>query len=94
MGRNHARVIKSLKGVSLAAVYDADFKRAQEVAREYDAKPVKTLGELAEHVEAASVAVPTVAHLKVGGELMKGGVHVLMEKPIAGTLDEARQLVE
>ena len=94
MGQNHARVASKIKGVDLVAVYDADFKRAQEVAEEFGSTPVKTLEELAELAEAVSVAVPTSAHLSVGGELMERGAHILVEKPIAGTLDEARALVE
>lgn len=94
MGRNHARVISKIDKVNLAAVYDADFKRAKEVAKEYGAEPVKTLEELAQKCEAVSVAVPTTYHLKVGGELMNAGVHILVEKPIAGNLDDARKLVE
>lgn len=94
MGRNHARVIQNLEQADLVAVYDADFKRAQQVAEEFNAQPVKTLEELADYADAISVAVPTSAHLKVGGELMKRGAHILVEKPIAGTLEEARELVE
>ena len=94
MGQNHARVISKLDGADLVAVYDADFKRAKQVASDFGATPVKTLEELAELAEAVSVAVPTSAHLLVGGQLMEKGAHILVEKPIAGTLDEARALVE
>lgn len=94
MGQNHARVINKLENASLVAIYDADFKRAKTIAKEYGAEPVKTISELAERVEAVSVAVPTEAHLKVGGELMERGAHVLMEKPIAGSLADARALVQ
>ncbi len=94
MGRNHARVINKLEDAELIAVYDADFKRAKDVAKEHDAVAVETLEELAELCEAVSVAVPTIYHLKVGGELMKNGAHILVEKPIAGTLDDARELVK
>ncbi len=94
MGRNHARVISKLDRAELVAVYDADFKRAKEVAAEYGAEPVKTLEELAEKCEAVSVAVPTIYHLKVGGELMRRGANILVEKPIAGTIEEARELVK
>ena len=86
-------MISKLEQADLVAVYDADFKRAKAVAKEFGAEPVKTLDELAQLTEAVSVAVPTDAHLKVGGELMKRGVHILMEKPIAGTLEDARELV-
>ncbi|MGJ8697075.1 MAG: Gfo/Idh/MocA family oxidoreductase [Verrucomicrobiaceae bacterium] len=93
MGRNHARIYSILEGVELAAVYDADLSRAQEIAGEFGGKAVATMEEFAEAVDLASVAVPTIAHLAVGGELMKRGVHVLMEKPIASNVEEATELV-
>jgi len=93
MGRNHARVINKLEGAELVAVYDADFKRAKQVAKENGAEPVDCLDALAEKCEAISVAVPTEYHLKVGGELMEKGAHILVEKPLAGNLDDARELV-
>ncbi len=94
MGRNHARVIGKLDDAELVAVYDADYSRAKQVAKETGAQAVKTLDELASLCEAVSVAVPTVYHLKVGGELMRKGAHILVEKPLAGTLEDARELVE
>lgn len=94
MGRNHARCYSLIEDVELAAVYDADLERAQAVADEFGGKAVDSLEALAEACDLASVAVPTVAHLEVGGSLMKHGVHVLMEKPIAPSVEEARQLVE
>ena len=94
MGRNHARVYSVLPGVTLAAVYDADPARAAAVAAEFGSTPVASLEELAHAVDAASVAVPTVAHREIGCYLMERGVHVLMEKPIAPTVEDARVLVE
>ncbi|MDB4738969.1 Gfo/Idh/MocA family oxidoreductase [Akkermansiaceae bacterium] len=94
MGRNHARCYSLIQAVELAAVYDADLKRAQAVAEEFGAKAVDSLEALAEACDLASVAVPTIAHLEVGGELMRRGLHVLMEKPIAPSVEEAKQLVE
>lgn len=94
MGRNHARCYSLIEDSELTAVYDADLERAQAVAEEFGAKAVDSLEALAEACDLASVAVPTVAHLEVGGELMKRGVHVLMEKPIAPSVEEARQLVQ
>jgi predicted dehydrogenase len=93
MGRNHARVYGLLEGAELAAVYDADPGRAQAVADEFGGQAVSSLEELAGMVDAVSVAVPTEAHLEVGSSLIERGVHVLMEKPIAPTAEEARQLV-
>lgn len=94
MGRNHARVYSQLEGVELVAIYDASGERAEEIAREFGAKAVTSLEELAKLVDVVSVAVPTVAHREIGCQLMNAGVHVLMEKPIAPNVEEARELVE
>lgn len=94
MGRNHARVYSLLEGVELAAIHDADRGRAEAVAAEFGGVVVDSLDELAAAADAVSVAVPTAAHLAVGGRLMELGVHVLMEKPIAPGVEEARALVE
>lgn len=93
MGRNHARVYGLLEEAELVAVYDASPERAQSAAEEFGGQPVSSLEELAGMVDAASVAVPTEAHLAVGSSLLERGVHVLMEKPIAPTAEEAGQLV-
>lgn len=94
MGRNHARVFSLLDGVELAAVYDQDKERAEAVAAEFGGVAVDSLDDFAAAVDAATVAVPTVAHREVGCALMEMGVHVLMEKPIADSLDDARALIE
>lgn len=93
MGRNHARCYSLIEGTELTAVYDADLERAKAVADEFGAQAVDSLEALAEACDLASVAVPTVAHLAVGGDLMRRGVHVLMEKPIATNVAEAQELV-
>ena len=94
MGRNHARVFSLLEGVELTAIYDRDKERAEAVVAEFGGIAVDSLDEFADAVDAATVAVPTIAHRDVGCELMEKGVHVLMEKPIADTLDDARALIE
>jgi predicted dehydrogenase len=94
MGRNHARVYALLEHAELTAVYDADPARAAAVAAEFGARAVASLAELADTCEVASVAVPTVAHREIGCRLMEAGVHVLMEKPIAPTVDDAQALVD
>ena len=94
MGRNHARVFSLLDGAELVAIYDQDKARAAEVAAEFGGQAVDSLDEFAAMVDAATVAVPTIAHRSVGCSLMEQGVHVLMEKPIADTLDDARALIE
>lgn len=94
MGRNHARVFSLLEGAELVAIYDQDKVRAADVAAEFGGQAVDSLDDFAEAVDAATVAVPTIAHRNVGCTLMEKGVHVLMEKPIADSLDDARALIE
>ena len=99
-GRNHARVYKELEqqgeGVRLLGVADPDISRADAVAREFGCKAFgSVLQMLTTHSElqAASVAAPTGQHLSVARDLMKAGIDVLIEKPLAPTLAEADELV-
>jgi predicted dehydrogenase len=96
-GRNHARVYHELQkqghGVELAAIVDSNAERAQAVAAEFGCAALSTIEELPGRVQAASVAVPTVHHLKVAATLMAAGVDVLIEKPLASNMEEANELV-
>jgi predicted dehydrogenase len=97
-GRNHARVYKELagEGVELAAVVDASLERAQAVAAEFGGQAFDSLPNMlaaCPAVRAASVAVPTVAHLPAARQLMERGVDVLIEKPLAFSVDEADALI-
>ncbi len=92
-GRNHARVYKEIESANLAGVFDSDAARAEKFAAEFGTKVFRSLDELRGAVDAASVAVPTVAHAEVGCRLVEQGIDVLVEKPMAATLTEADQLV-
>ncbi len=98
-GRNHARVYHELSGqdasIKLAAVVDSDLARAEATAQEYGARAYSSIDQLIqnEDIQAASVAVPTVHHLAVASKLMEAGIDVLVEKPLAATLQEADTLV-
>jgi predicted dehydrogenase len=95
-GRNHARVYRQLQQdgepVELAAIVDTDTARAAAVAREFGNPPCLSLGDLRPRVDAASVVVPTVEHLKVARELMEAGIDVLIEKPLAPSLADADEI--
>jgi len=100
-GRNHARVYKELEQqgqpVRLLGVVDPDTARADAVAREFGCKAFGSVLQLLtthSEVQAASVASPTVHHLSVARELMKAGVDVLIEKPLATSLHEADELLD
>lgn len=96
-GRNHARVYRQLQsqgaGVELVGVVDSNLDKANAVAQEFATKASHSLQELANQIDAASIAVPTVSHLSAARELMQRGAHVLIEKPVATTLAEADELI-
>ena len=92
-GRNHARVYRELEGAELAGIVDADPLRAVQVAKEFSAEVLPNLESLAGRVDAASVAVPTVEHARVGCRLLELGIDVIVEKPMAASLAEADQLL-
>jgi predicted dehydrogenase len=99
-GRNHARVYKELEQqgepVRLVGVVDPQIDRADAVAREFGCRAFGSVGQMLtthSEVKAASVAAPTMNHLEVARALMEEGIDVLIEKPLAATLDEADELV-
>jgi predicted dehydrogenase len=97
-GRNHLRVYRELaeQGVTLAAAVEPDAARAAEVEEQYGIPVFASVGAALGadlRLDAASVAVPTVHHAAVAGELLEAGVDCLVEKPIAGTLEEADELI-
>jgi UDP-N-acetylglucosamine 3-dehydrogenase len=96
MGRHHARNYHDLADAELTAVVDADGGRAEEIAGLFDSPAftdVETMLEVVPDLVAASVAVPTTAHAEVVGTLIEAGKHVLVEKPIASTLEETDRLI-
>ena len=95
LGFHHARVYSTLEGVELAGVVDSDPDRAMKVSLEFGA-PLFTATEelLAKGVDAVSIVVPTSAHRAVALQCIEAGVDVLVEKPIAATIEEAEAIVE
>jgi predicted dehydrogenase len=101
-GKNHARVYHELsrelhgeESLELVGVVDNDRARGEAVARDCHTTYFPTIEALLVNAkpEAASVAVPTVAHLAAARALMEGGVDVLIEKPISPSLKEADEII-
>jgi predicted dehydrogenase len=98
-GRNHARVYQQLQqagSVRLVGVVDPNTVRADAVASEFSCKAFGSVEQMLtthSEVQAVSVAVPTILHMDVARNLMEAGVDVLIEKPVAATLDEADELI-
>ncbi len=78
----------------MAGVYDLDPEHAARVAEPYGCRVFANLAELAENADAAVVATPTVTHSLVGCQLLEAGLDVMVEKPIAHTLEAGRALAE
>lgn len=93
LGRHHVRLLAQLPGAELRGIYDLSREAAETVAAEHGARVFESWESLADEVEAMVVAVPTIEHGRLGGELLRRGKHVLVEKPIASSLAEARDLV-
>jgi predicted dehydrogenase len=78
-----------MPGVRLVGVADSDFDQARAIAMEYGCEAFADAADLIGKVQAASVAVPTVAHREVAELLLRAGIDVLVEKPLATSPDEA-----
>ena len=94
LGYHHARILRDVPGARLVGVHDADAARAGVVSEELGVRAFPSLEGLLAEVEAAVVAVPTTRHAEVALAALERGVHLLIEKPIASTLEEADRIVQ
>jgi predicted dehydrogenase len=94
LGFHHARILREVAGAEMAGIYDADPARAATVSAELGVRAFATRDALLEAVDAAVVAVPTTAHAEVALAALDAGVHLLIEKPIAASVEEADAIVE
>jgi predicted dehydrogenase len=93
MGRYHAGKLARCEGVQIAGVADADPARASALAQEHGCAVFTDYRQVLAVADAAVVAVPTDRHHEVALACLENGLHVLVEKPIAVTLEEARELI-
>ncbi len=92
MGQYHILALAEIWGVELVGVVDTDFEKAQRVAAPYGARAFRDHRELAGLVDFACVAVPTELQFDVTRDLLETGAHVLVEKPMTSTLEQAKEL--
>ena len=93
LGKHHARIYSELDGVRLVGVADIISERAEQVASEHGAQAFVDYRDLMGQVDAVSVAVPTEKHTSIGEDCLDRGIDVLVEKPIAQNLDQARAMI-
>jgi UDP-N-acetylglucosamine 3-dehydrogenase len=93
MGSNHARVLQAIPQAEVVVVVDPDAEKGKRLADHVGATFEPRLDALPGQVDAAIVATPTETHAEVAAALMEAGLDVLIEKPIAPTVEEAKDLV-
>jgi len=93
LGQHHARIYSQMRDAELVGVVDVDEKRAQEIASRCQTSAYSDYSQVSGKIDAASIAVPTELHYKIGKDFLNAGVHVLIEKPITQTLKEADELL-
>lgn len=93
MGSNHARILGNNPDVDFVGISDTNIWRAQIAAWRGGARAHRDYKDFLNKVDAVVVAVPTPMHLEVGLAALSSGVHCLIEKPLAATVGEARQLL-
>lgn len=92
-GRHHARILASLPGVALTGVADLDPREVRSAVDRFEVRGYEDYREMIGRVDAVSVVVPTIHHYRVARDFLDAGVHVLLEKPMAATVEEAERLV-
>jgi len=93
LGRHHARILSALEGVRLSAVVDVIPERARDAAAATGASVYEDSRELAGQVDVVTIAVPTELHHDIALPFLERGIPVLVEKPMARSLEEAERMI-
>jgi len=93
LGQHHARIYASMKNVEFAGVFETSDARAAEICAKHNCRRFATIEELGDVCDAVSVVVPTDRHAEVALPLLAKGCHLLIEKPICASLEEAEKVL-
>jgi predicted dehydrogenase len=94
LGALHAKMYSQIPTAHLVGVFDIDSTRAEKIAAEFGIQAFAQLDDLLAHVDAVSIATVTQSHYDAAMQAIKRGVHLLIEKPITATIEQARALTE
>ena len=89
LGLHHVRILRDLQGPDFAGFYESRADRAQQVSTDLGVRAFPTLEALLDEVDAVTIVVPTPGHYAVAQQVLARGIHAMIEKPLAATLDEA-----
>ena len=93
LGRFHAKIYRNMPGVELVGVADVDAESARAIAEQNECEAFTDPQALLGRVDAVSIVVPTSFHLPVARPFLEAGVHMLLEKPVATTVEEGEEIV-
>lgn len=96
MGKNHARVYSEINNAELVAVADTNQQALEKIGNKYKIKTYTDYREMlaCENIDVVSIVVPTMLHHRIALDCINAKKHVLVEKPIASTLEEAKEIIE
>lgn len=93
LGQHHARIYSTLPNVEFMGIYESSDERAKEICAKYNCHRFASIAELGTACDAVSVVVPTDKHAEVAIPLLEQKCHLLIEKPITATLEEAERVL-
>ena len=93
LGSIHAKIYSELEGIQLAGICDIDTNKLSLLSKGFDVAGFKDYRQLLGKVDAASIVVPTKDHFRISKDFLEAGTHLLIEKPITQTVEEADQLL-
>ena len=93
LGQHHARIYSSLEQCEFVGIVESDDARAAEMCAAHNCERFESLDALAAACDAVSVVVPTDHHRNVAVPLLQGGCHLLIEKPLCTSLEEAEDIL-
>jgi predicted dehydrogenase len=94
LGKFHLSNWKGIEGIELAGFYDPNDAAAEEVAAKYQVRRYTDINALLNDCDIADIVAPTPFHFELCEQAIRRGRHVFVEKPLANTMDEARELVK
>lgn len=95
MGRHHVHKLASLENVNLVGICDTNYEHVQEKAKTYGCNGYTNIDEfLSEPLDAVCVVVPTRAHFEISKKILEKNIHILIEKPITETIQQAETLIQ
>jgi predicted dehydrogenase len=94
MGEYHVGVLSEMREVDLIGVVDINEDRAQAIAKNFGCSYFSEYRDIYDKVDIVVIAVPTSLHYPIGKDFLSSGIHVLLEKPCADNLEQARELFD